>query len=336
MELLRKHPESGVRMEAAQALGDCRLSSELISELRAAVESDSDYLVRYHADRAIKRLNGAPYDPMAGWVQVDQRVPHGPPFIVRSPHALLCRDSPQIGLNRSNCRPQNARCEKSGTKRARGVLTEWWQLLKRRSDLNIHVRDLPGDLVGGCCGLVRSSQPGRFRGVSSCPESVRAHVSDASSLSGSEGGSHSRRRVHRVRSSTSDEAPANFSGGIKFALSKRPGTSDGIAWATVRRRLRLENDQDSLSTVRCPRCDEAAISFAQRLRRRHASSFARQRQGDAHARQPRHATNQPRSRSGKKRPTSKAPTQRMTVSSPARWMCASSCPMVVRRSGVGS
>jgi hypothetical protein len=27
--------------------------------------------VRYHADRAIKWLNGEPFDPMAGWVQVD-------------------------------------------------------------------------------------------------------------------------------------------------------------------------------------------------------------------------------------------------------------------------
>jgi hypothetical protein len=66
-----------------------------------------------------------------------------------------------------------------------------------------------------------------------------------------------------VRGPTSNEAPANFTGGIKFTLSKRPSTSDGITWSTVCRSLRLEQDQDPLSTVRRPRCDEAAISFAQ-------------------------------------------------------------------------
>jgi hypothetical protein len=66
-----------------------------------------------------------------------------------------------------------------------------------------------------------------------------------------------------VRGPTSNEAPANLTGGIKFTLSKRPSASDGITWSTVCRSLRLEQDQDPLSTVRRPRCNEAAISFAQ-------------------------------------------------------------------------
>jgi hypothetical protein len=129
--------------------------------------------------------------------------------------------------------------------------------------LSIHVLELPGDLVGDGRGLIRSGQPGRFRGVGGCAESVRAHVSDAGGLSSSPGGRHSRRRAHCVRGPTSNEAPANLTGGVKFTVSKRPSTSDGITWSAVCRGLRLEQDQGSLSTVRRPRCDEAAIGFAQ-------------------------------------------------------------------------
>jgi hypothetical protein len=66
-----------------------------------------------------------------------------------------------------------------------------------------------------------------------------------------------------VRGPTSNEASANLTAGIKVTLSKRASTSDGITWSTVRRCLRLKQDQDSLSTVRRPHCDETAISFAQ-------------------------------------------------------------------------
>ena len=66
-----------------------------------------------------------------------------------------------------------------------------------------------------------------------------------------------------MRGPASNEAPANFTGGIKFTLSKRPRTNDGIAWSTVCGSLGLEQDQDSLCTVRRPHCDQAAIGFAQ-------------------------------------------------------------------------
>lgn len=79
-----------------------------------------------------------------------------------------------------------------------------------------------------------------------------------------------------MRGPTSNEAPANFTAGIKFTLSKRPSTSDGITCSTVCRSLGLEQDQGSLSTVRRPHCDQAAIGFAQGLRGGHASILARQ------------------------------------------------------------
>ena len=66
-----------------------------------------------------------------------------------------------------------------------------------------------------------------------------------------------------MRRASSDEAAANLARCIKFAARKSPSASDGIAWSTVCWSLRLEQDQDSLGTVRRPRCDNAAISFAQ-------------------------------------------------------------------------
>jgi hypothetical protein len=42
-----------------------------------------------------------------------------------------------------------------------------------------------------------------------------------------------------VRGPTRNKAPANLTRGIKFTLSKRPSTSDGIPWSTVCRSLRL-------------------------------------------------------------------------------------------------
>lgn len=205
---------------------------------------------------------GRPRPPVSIWARASEvQVWSGQ--VPRLPDALIRRDIAHSGLNLTNDRPKDSRREKSGTEWARGVLTEWWQLLKRRPDLSIHVRELPGDLVGDGRGLVRSGQPGRFRGVSGCAESVRAHVSDAGSLSSSPGGRHCRRRAHCVRGPISNEAPANFTGGIKFTLSKRTSTSDGITWSTVCRSLRFEQDQDSLSTVRRPHCDQAAVGFAQ-------------------------------------------------------------------------
>jgi hypothetical protein len=61
----------------------------------------------------------------------------------------------------------------------------------------------------------------------------------------------------------SNEAPADFTGGIKFTLGKRPGTGDGITWPAICRGVRLEQVKDSLSTVRRPHCHQSAIGFAQ-------------------------------------------------------------------------
>ncbi len=167
------------------------------------------------------------------------------------------------GLNRANCGPKDARREKSGTERTSGVLTKWWQLLKRRPHLSVHVLELPGDLVGDGGALVRSGQPGRFRGVGGCAESVRAHVSDAGGLCRSTGGRHGCGRAHGLRGPTSDETAADLTRRIEFAPGKRTSASDGVTWSLVGRSLRFEQDEDTLSTVGCPGCHEAAISFAQ-------------------------------------------------------------------------
>ena len=129
-------------------------------------------------------------------------------------------------------------------------------------------------------GPTRSGQPGRFRGVGGCAESVRAHVSDAGGLCSSPGSSHGRRRAHCMRGSTGNEPSAYLTGGIEFTASKRASSVDGITWSTICRSLRFEQDQDSLSTVCCPRCDLAAIEFTQRLRGRHASSLPYRPQAD--------------------------------------------------------
>ncbi len=100
---------------------------------------------------------------------------------------------------------------------------------------------------------------------------MRAHVGDTGGLCRSTRGGHGCGRAHGVRGPAGNEAPANLTRGIELALSKRASTSNGFSWSAVCRSLRLEQGQDSLSTVRRPRRDQAAISFTQRLGGRHAT-----------------------------------------------------------------
>lgn len=129
-------------------------------------------------------------------------------------------------------------------------------------------------------GSIRSGQPGRFRGVRSGAESVRAHVSDAGGLRSSPGGSHRLRRTHCVCGSTSNEPSAYLPGGIEFPASECACSRDGIARSTICRSLRFEQGKHSLSTICCPRCNLAAIGLTQRLRRWHASSLPHYLQAD--------------------------------------------------------
>lgn len=76
-----------------------------------------------------------------------------------------------------------------------------------------------------------------------------------------------------MRGSTGNEPSAYLTGGIEFTPSERPGSRDCVTRSTICWSLRLEEDQDSFSTVCCPRCDLAAIGFTQRLRGRHPSSL---------------------------------------------------------------
>ncbi len=66
-----------------------------------------------------------------------------------------------------------------------------------------------------------------------------------------------------MRGPSNTEASANLTGGVEFTVSKRPSAGDGITWSAVCGGLRLEEDQDSLSTVRRPCRDDAAIGLAQ-------------------------------------------------------------------------
>lgn len=122
--------------------------------------------------------------------------------------------------------------------------------------------------------MVRCGQPGSFRGIGGSAESVRTHVSDAGGLPSSARGGHCRWRIHGVRGPTGNEAPTNFTGGVKVTPSKRPGASDGITGSTVCRGLRLERDQDALSAVRRPGGDDTTVGFAEGLRGGHWSILA--------------------------------------------------------------
>lgn len=162
------------------------------------------------------------------------------PVNVPLTNALLWRECAHCGLNLPNGGAECSRCEKSGTERARGVLTKRWQLLKRRPDLNGHVFELPEDLDRDGRGLVRAGQPGRFRGISCCAQSMRAHMSDTGRLASGPGRRDRRRGSHRVRGATGTEAPPNFTSGIKLTPSERSSTNDGITRSSVRGCLCLE------------------------------------------------------------------------------------------------
>jgi hypothetical protein len=120
---------------------------------------------------------------------------------------------------------------------------------------------------------IRSGQSDGFRCVGGRAEGMRTHVSDAGGLCSSPCRSHGRGRAHRPRGSSSNEPSAYLTSGIEFTASERPGSSDGITWSTICWSLRFEQDQHSLGTVCCPRCDQSTIRFAQRLRGGHFSSL---------------------------------------------------------------
>ncbi|GAA1800542.1 hypothetical protein GCM10009749_05540 [Agromyces neolithicus] len=96
---------------------------------------------------------------------------------------------------------------------------------------------MPGDLVADGLGLILRGQPSRFRRVGGGAEGVRAHVSDTRGLCSGPGGSHGRRRAHRVRGPTSNEPAAYLTGCLELTTGERPSAGDGITWSTICRSL---------------------------------------------------------------------------------------------------
>ncbi len=56
-EILRKHSEWSIRMDAAIALGACPATELSLAALRRAAKRDPVYLVRYHAERVLRLLS---------------------------------------------------------------------------------------------------------------------------------------------------------------------------------------------------------------------------------------------------------------------------------------
>jgi hypothetical protein len=125
--------------------------------------------------------------------------------------------------------------------------------------------ELPADLVIDRAGSFGRPEGSCLRGIGGRAEGVRSHVGDARGLCGRTGGRHSSRGRHAVRSTTSDEAPANFFSGTQLAASESSRPSDRFSRAVIFRSLRFEQAQYSIGAVRCPQRDNATIGFAQSL-----------------------------------------------------------------------
>ncbi len=185
-----------------------------------------------------------------------------------------------VRLNLADDRGEDAGREKSGPERTGRILTERRQATKSRPGFDIHVIELPANLVFERIRPFRVRQRGGFRGIGGCPESMRTHVSDGSRLRGGPRGRHPDGRLRLPGGTPGDEALADLLGGAEFTAGKRSRTSDCISGPVILRSLGLEGGQSSLSAVRSPPSDDAAISFAQRLNGDHMSTISCRPQAD--------------------------------------------------------
>ncbi|MDF9749501.1 hypothetical protein M2428_000938 [Arthrobacter sp. ES3-54] len=118
------------------------------------------------------------------------------------------------------------------------------------------------DLVVDRLGLIGRRQSGRFRGIRGRPQGVRAHVGDGCGLRGRPRGSHRSRAIHLACGTASNKPSADLFGGTSLTASEGPGSSDGVAGATICRSLCLKYSHDSLSAVCGPSRDDAALGLA--------------------------------------------------------------------------
>jgi len=77
-----------------------------------------------------------------------------------------------------------------------------------------------------------------------------------------------------VSGSAGDEPAANLTSRIEVAASERPSSKDRITCSSVGRGFLFEQGEHSLGAVGRPRGDNAAVCFAERLRRRHTGTLA--------------------------------------------------------------
>jgi hypothetical protein len=119
--------------------------------------------------------------------------------------------------------------------------------------------------------LIGSRQPGRFRRLGGGAKGMRAHVSDTRSLRGRPDGRHRGRSTHPASGAARDDAPPDFLSGAELTASEGPRPRYRVTRPVLCRSLRLEESQDSLSTICSPTRHGATIGLAQRLRRSHTS-----------------------------------------------------------------
>ena len=176
-------------------------------------------------------------------------------------------------LNVSNRRSESARGKKPRAEWSGGVLADGWQRLKCCLHLGGHVPKLPRDLVRRTRGRVRSGEPCRSRRVSGSTETVRSHMGDTRRLCSGSCRRDRRGQTDRLRGPSGHESTTDLTSSVKITPSKPSSTLNRIPRPVIRRRLSLEQRKNPLRAVGSPGCDEAAIRFAQRLRRSHAKHF---------------------------------------------------------------
>jgi hypothetical protein len=90
-------------------------------------------------------------------------------------------------------------------------------------------------------------------------------VSNTRGLRGCAGGRNSRRGADVARSTAGDKAPPNLLSRTELAASKGSSSSNRVSRAVIIRSFGFEEAQYSIGAVRCPRRNDATISFAQSL-----------------------------------------------------------------------
>jgi hypothetical protein len=181
----------------------------------------------------------------------------------------------QAGLEVTDDRAEKPRCEKPRTQGTGRILTNGRKLSQGGPGCRRHVTKLPADLLTNSVWPVWGGQTSCLDGVGGGAQGVRAHMGDGCDLSGRSGSGRGCRSAHLTSGASILKASADFLGDVKLAMSKSPRPGDRLTGPAIGRRLRLEQSQHPLRTVRRPQRDDPPVGFAQRLRRTHMQSLSR-------------------------------------------------------------